>query len=66
VKTKRVRLTLGQNAGTVQTVPAAVAERLLEAGHATAVDEQEDARQEAIDSGDPDVHHRDPRSARRK
>jgi hypothetical protein len=64
MKTQAVRLTMGRLAGTVQTVPADVAARLLEAEQAERVTPAEAAEAERIRTGDPEIEDRDPRPAR--
>jgi hypothetical protein len=61
-RTQRVGMTQGRLAGTVQTVPAAVAARLIEEGQA---EELHGEVSEDILDGDPVAHHRDPKGKRK-
>jgi hypothetical protein len=72
MRTRDVLVTMGRNAGTVQTVPVAVAQRLLDAGHAleAPIDASPDAPSidetvATISTADPVVQQRDPAPARR-
>lgn len=68
MRTRLVRPLIGRLAGTVQTVPVAVAERLVEQGQAEALTDKEVRTYEhelEMLTGDRSAQHRDPRRPER-